>query len=253
MGTDNSTKIAEKAQKEVLKYYPLVTGLMWLFGIPVLGGLACVVLSVVLTDAETVGRVIMAAAGVAMIAAGLGGFFKQYVNRKELVGTVIGFRDTWTRIKGAAPIAICDGTDMSDPDALQLVCTNTLLNISENSMDKQTCNILVDRVFQSMVFGQAMPHSQGDLCQYFQPITFVTLRDVGTIYDSKGRKLHGSAFGCFINIEAPEVSVYSIPDDPSIITIEKSIGLIVHELKHRVLKKINPGWNEDAQHELMGE
>jgi len=247
------SKNNEKAQKEVLKYYPLVTGLMWLFGIPVLSGIACVVLSVTLIDTETVGRVILAAAGVAMIATGLGGFFKQYLNRKELIGTVIGFRDSWTRIKGAAPIAICDGTDMSYPGDAVIVCDIAMVSVSEDSMKKGHCNILVDRVFDNMIFSLAMAHKGEDFGQYFQPITFVTLRDVGTIYDSKGRKLHGKTFGSFIDIEAPEVSVYSISDEPSIITIEKSIGLIVHELKHRVLEKINPGWNEDAQHKLMGE
>ena len=253
MMTSTQDPKIEKAQKEVLKYYPLVTWLMWLFGIPVLGGIACVVLSVVLTDAETAGRVITACAGVALVTTGFGGFFKQYTDRKELISTVIGFRDSWKRISGSAPIAICDQAPLSDDADKKVVKDIALFDMEASSSTDQAFGILHDRVFKDAILSLALEHSGWSFGQYFQPITFVTLRDVGTIYDSKGRKLHGKTFGNFIDIEAPEVSLYSIPEEPSIITIEKSVGLIIHELKHVVLKKINPSWGEDDHHTLMGE
>lgn len=246
-------KREQEAKETVQEYYPLMSWMMLLWILPVLGGLAGILLSIFISEIPIVARVILVAAGVGLTAIGFSGFLKQYHDRKERIDSVIGFKDTWEGIVGRAPIAFCDEAPGASLSSKNMVVEYCLVDTIDPGVWFPH-NILVDRVFVRSIYTLATNRG-GAFGDYFMPVTFVTLRDTGTI-SYKGRKLHGSCFGKYIEVEAPEVPLYTHPEDSSTkdkITIKDTVGLIAHELQHRVLTGIQPGLNEDQQHSIMGE
>lgn len=228
-----------KAQEKVRELYPLLVWYQAIWAAPFIGGLAGLI-AVVSSAVELAGMAIGVAASVAVLLIGIGGFAKQVSDRYDTIKSVFIFKNDWGDI-GPAPIAFC--TRATGESALRAVklfrlCTKDVARFNREKWRKEYLNILTQHVFQAGVEIEAEEDGRPSN-EYFHPITFVTLHD-GKFIKRGGRKFFGVAYGKWVDVVDDGLSDRGF------------VGLVVHELKHRVLEQINPYLSVDQQHEIMG-
>lgn len=229
------------------KYYPLIAWHFAAWLVPFVVGIA-VLIAVFLSDNDTIGTLIGAAASVVVAFVGAGGFCLHLYRRHSRRKSVVAIKDWWSNV-GAAPILMCDKTTKAAHSRISSITRYVMSDRDYGYGGDDDEENVFTRFVLSPAILNLLHGSNITVGQCCKPYTFITLHDDGPIKRS-GRLFAGVALGRYV-----DVFIKKKNDDGDLVymSADEVERLIAHELQHVLLNTLLPGSDEETQHSIMSE